>query len=186
MLLSSVNSGSEANDLALRLARAYSCKNTIVISHGYHGHTLGTLEVSPYKYKKSKEFSKTPVDHVYEVPCPDLSYKGEYYKTMKGKNPSFSSDNICDEDAAEFYSQYVSQACQHFSSKNSKVGSLIIESGMSVAGVIIPPKGYLSKCAEYVRDAGGLVIADEVQVCRKTFPFPLISNFGHIFTQDSI
>jgi len=42
------NSGSEANDLALRLARAYAdgCDNTIVVEGSYHGHTLGTLDVS--------------------------------------------------------------------------------------------------------------------------------------------
>ena len=43
-----VNSGSEANDLALRLARAYTgSRNTVVVDGAYHGHTLSVLEVSP-------------------------------------------------------------------------------------------------------------------------------------------
>ena len=46
-----VNSGSEANDLALRLARAHTGgRANIVVDHAYHGHTAATIDVSPYKY----------------------------------------------------------------------------------------------------------------------------------------
>lgn len=154
-----VNSGSEANDLALRLARAYTrSKNTIVVDGAYHGHTLATLEVSPYKYEHSAEFSlsapitgteyATPGPHIWKVPCPD---------TFRGRHRDVT-------DAAEKYAEYVRQACAHYlQQQNEKVGAFIVEGGMSVAGVILPPPTYLKQCVEAVHQAGGVYIADEVQ-----------------------
>lgn len=149
-----VNSGSEANDLALRLARAYSrSKNTIVVDGAYHGHTLSVLEVSPYKYEHSKEFVlrkngnyMTPGKHIWKVPCPD-TYRGEH----------------CGCDAGAKYAAYVEDACQHYRNQGENVGAFIIEGGMSVAGVILPPQEYLEKSVTAVRAAGGVYIADEVQ-----------------------
>jgi 4-aminobutyrate aminotransferase-like enzyme len=143
------NSGSEANDLALRLARAYAegSENTIVIDRAYHGHTLGTLQVSPYKYDHGSEHIQTNPSHYYKVPCPD-TYRGIH------RDPAT---------AGTMYAKYVQDACQHFQSKGETVRAWIVEGGMSVAGVILPPQEYLSKCAEAVRAAGGLYIADEVQ-----------------------
>lgn len=158
-----VNSGSEANDLALRLARAYTgSNNTIVVDGAYHGHTLAVLEVSPYKYEHSAEFHLspqisseefikkgyyTPGHHIWKVPCPD-TYRGEH----------------TGEDAGELYAEYVEQACRIYKEeRRQKVGAFIIEGGMSVAGVILPPPGYLPTCVNAVRQAGGVYIADEVQ-----------------------
>jgi 4-aminobutyrate aminotransferase-like enzyme len=153
-----VNSGSEANDLALRLARAYTgSQNTIVVDGAYHGHTLATLEVSPYKYEHSSEFflqppasgsSATPGPHIWKVPCPD---------TFRGLHRDAS-------EAADTYADYVRQACVHYVQKrNEMVGAFILEGGMSVAGVILPPPTYLKQCVEAVHQAGGVYIADEVQ-----------------------
>lgn len=149
-----VNSGSEANDLALRLARAYSgSKNTIVVDGAYHGHTLSLLEVSPYKYEHSKEFHLTtngnylsPGKHIWKVPCPD-TYRGEH----RGR------------DAGAKYASYVEEACQHYKDRGESIGAFIVEGGMSVAGVILPPPEYLERCVAAVRAAGGVYIADEVQ-----------------------
>ena len=63
-------------------------------------------------------------------------------------------------DAAERYAETVQRACD---AKGGKMGAFFIESGMSVAGVIIPPKDYLKRCYAIVRGAGGVCIADEVQ-----------------------
>mmetsp|Transcript_38967 Transcript_38967/g.94214 ORF Transcript_38967/g.94214 Transcript_38967/m.94214 type:complete len:502 (+) Transcript_38967:51-1556(+) len=150
-----VNSGSEANDLALRLARAHTgSNNTIVVDRAYHGHTLSVLEVSPYKYEHSNEFKLvpngqygTPGKHIYKVPCPDI-YRGDY------RNPAT---------AGEIYSAYVKDACKHYQKAGKKVGAFFIEGGMSVAGVILPPTNYLRLSVEAVRAAGGIYIADEVQ-----------------------
>lgn len=159
-----VNSGSEANDLALRLARAKTgSKNTIVVDGAYHGHTLATLEVSPYKYEHSKEYDgtlqpqgmksrynprfKTPGRHIWKVPCPD-GYRGSH----RGNT------------APECYAEYVKEACRYYQEDcGESVSAFLIEGGMSVGGVILPPPTYLKRCVGHVRSAGGLYIADEVQ-----------------------
>jgi 4-aminobutyrate aminotransferase-like enzyme len=121
-----VNSGSEANDLALRLARSYTkSKNTIVVDGGYHGHTLSVLEVSPYKYEHSKEFVlreqpnnstyKTPARYIWKIPSPD-TYRGPH----RGNN------------AGSEYATYVKEACDYYTNINESVGAFIMEGGMSV------------------------------------------------------
>ena len=151
-----VNSGSEANDLALRLARAHGGnKNTIVVDRAYHGHTLAVLEISPYKFESSGEMKlerngphMTPGPHIWKVPCPD-TYRGQH------RDP---------ETAGLQYADYVKDACRtYYEERGEAVSAFILESGMSVAGVILPPKGYLRHAVKHVRDAGGLFIADEVQ-----------------------
>jgi ethanolamine-phosphate phospho-lyase len=154
------NSGSEANDLALRLARAYSggSSNTIVVDGAYHGHTLGVLEVSPYKYESGTEYehvrsayngsrSSSPGKHIWKVPCPD-TFRGEF----KDKST-----------AGSMYARHVADACEYYTQNGELVRAFIVEGGMSVAGVILPPSNYLAESAKAVRQAGGLYIADEVQ-----------------------
>eukprot|EP00540_Astrosyne_radiata_P010841 CAMPEP_0116829118 /NCGR_PEP_ID=MMETSP0418-20121206/4020_1 /TAXON_ID=1158023 /ORGANISM="Astrosyne radiata, Strain 13vi08-1A" /LENGTH=423 /DNA_ID=CAMNT_0004458055 /DNA_START=195 /DNA_END=1467 /DNA_ORIENTATION=+ len=153
------NSGSEANDMALRLARAYSgTQNTICVEGAYHGHTIACLEVSPYKYQHSKEFTlaspkkgcefKTPGKHIWQVPCPN-TYRGPYQDM---------------ETAGKQYAKSVEEACDYFTKeRKERVAAWIVEGGSSVGGVILPPPEYLSRCAQVVRNAGGLYIADEVQ-----------------------
>uniref|UniRef100_A0A7S3PBL4 Uncharacterized protein n=1 Tax=Amphora coffeiformis TaxID=265554 RepID=A0A7S3PBL4_9STRA len=159
------NSGSEANDLALRLARAYKIgsgggkgshnNNTIVVQGAYHGHTLANLEVSPYKYEKGTEYnlvegkcgSQVPGSHIWKVPAPD---------TFRGPHRDLQT-------AGAQYAAYVQQACEYYTSRGETVRAFMVEGGMSVAGVILPPPGYLSACCTAVHAAGGLYIADEVQ-----------------------
>ena len=154
-----VNSGSEANDLALRLARAHTkSKNTIVVDGAYHGHTMACLEVSPYKYETGSEFDlippspgvnfQTPGKHIWKVPCPDV-YRGKHRDSMT---------------SGAKYAEYVVEACQKLQEERGEtVGAFIVEGGMSVAGVILPPTGYLEKSVAAVRKSGGVYIADEVQ-----------------------
>ena len=154
-----VNSGSEANDLALRLARDYTrSRNTIVCGSAYHGHTLATLEVSPYKYEHGTEFGlikpdpeanfSSPGTHIWQVPPPDV-YRGPY-RDIKTAGLKYAST--------------VQEACKFYqNTKKENVGAFIIEGGMSVAGVILPPPGYLYHSVKAVREAGGVYIADEVQ-----------------------
>lgn len=154
-----VNSGSEANDLALRLARAHSMQQesrrsasdcVIAIDHAYHGHTLATLDVSPYKHRQGKEMECPP--HVRKVPCPDM-----YRRSANQSNHGSEMD------AAKYYAFYVKKECDRAISQGRRVSAFIMEGGMSVAGVILPPKSYIRQCADAVHEAGGLYIADEVQ-----------------------
>eukprot|EP00041_Stephanoeca_diplocostata_P038628 m.1535620 g.1535620 ORF g.1535620 m.1535620 type:complete len:468 (+) comp25243_c0_seq79:355-1758(+) len=145
-----VNSGSEANDLALRLARAHTGrKQTIVIEHAYHGHTCELIGISPYKSKHGTASvpGSTQPDWVSQVRAPD-TYRGPH------NGPT----------AGDEYAQEVVALCQHFQeSADGGVAAFFTESGMSVAGVIIPPDGYLQRCYAAVRAAGGVCVADEVQ-----------------------
>jgi 4-aminobutyrate aminotransferase-like enzyme len=84
--------------------------------------------------------------HVIKVPCPD-TFRGEH----RG------------DDASDQYARYVVQASNEFRGRGENVCAFIMEGGMSVAGVILPPPNYLKTCVEAVRSAGGVYIADEVQ-----------------------
>jgi 4-aminobutyrate aminotransferase-like enzyme len=141
------NSGSEANDLAMRLARAStSCSNFICVESSYHGWTESCLSVSPYKWRQSRENLKP--GNVVAVPCPD-TYRNGLHRDA--------------DTAALDYSRYVQQAVDTWMFQGQSTAAMIVESGMSVAGVVLPPSGYLETCASIVRSAGGLFIADEVQ-----------------------
>jgi 4-aminobutyrate aminotransferase-like enzyme len=83
-----------------------------------------------------------------------------------------------DKNAAYLYAKKVDDLCCDFSAKNKGIkasdhhggenanglAAFFIESGMSVAGVIIPPDGYMKHCFDCVHSAGGVNICDEVQV----------------------
>ena len=149
-----VNSGSEANDLALRLAAAHTKnEDVIVVEHGYHGHTKSAICISPYKYEHVGGDGQVP--WVHKVAAPDM-YRGEYAALAPAV-------------AAEAYAAHVAAACKAAQARKAGahhggVGAFFIESGMSVAGVILPPPGYLRHAYAAVRAAGGVCVADEVQV----------------------
>eukprot|EP00938_MAST-03A_sp_MAST-3A-sp1_P005499 g5499.t1 len=128
-----VNSGSEANDLALRLARTHTKhKDVICVERGYHGHTISTLAISPYKTKKIGIKN----DWVHTVSCPDM-FRGVHA-------------NLSEKDQAVKYSNQVRDVCEEH-----EIGAFIVESGMSVAGVVLPPKGYLEHCYKHVQTGFG-------------------------------
>ena len=143
-----VNSGSEANDLALRLARATNkraAERVLVVDHAYHGHTVSVIGLSPYKFEHKSFGGKGQPAWVTKCPAPD-TYRGPH----RGA------------DAARDYAAYVERACADADAEGG-VCAFFIESGMSVAGVILPPEGYLRACYAAVRAAGGVCVADEVQ-----------------------
>jgi len=132
-----VNSGSEANELAIRLARSYTKKNDIVVVDGaYHGHTGMLIDLSPYKFNGPGGKGYTE-DWVHIVPVPDI------YR-----------DNSRD---------YIKEFEQSISDSDA-ISAFIVESILSCAGQISFPEGYLSKTFEIIRNLGGLCISDEVQV----------------------
>lgn len=132
-----VNSGSEANELAIRLARAYTNNHDIVVMEGaYHGHTGMLIDLSPYKFR-GPGGKGVAEDWVHVAPVPDIfrdnsrDYLNEFEGIVRDARP---------------------------------IAGFIVESMLSCAGQIPFPQGYLAKSFELIRSVGGLCIADEVQV----------------------
>jgi len=136
-----VNSGSEANELALRLARAHTnTRELVVLDHAYHGNTTTMIDISPYKHDGPG--GAGPPSWVHKVPLPDV-YRGLY--------------RTDDNDAA-------AKNAQHVEAVTAGVkASFICESLPSVGGQIILPDDYLPRVYEAIRNSGGVCIADEVQ-----------------------
>jgi 4-aminobutyrate aminotransferase-like enzyme len=140
------NSGTEANDLALRLARAHSgSKEIIVLDHAYHGHSPSLVEISPYKCEGPG--GEGLADHAHKVPMPD-PYRGPH------RGP----------DAGEGYADEVRQIIAEIENDGRKLGAFMAESLIGCGGQVIPAPGFLSAATDAVREAGGVSIADEVQV----------------------
>ena len=142
-----VNSGSEANDLALRLAQnATQQRDMFVIDHAYHGHTSALIDVSPYKFKGPGGQGKP--DHVHILDAPD-TYRGKYRYQQT--------------DAVQ---QYIDDARGQIEevASNRGIAGLIAESLLSCGGQIPLPPLYLAGVYDAIRAAGGVCIADEVQV----------------------
>jgi 4-aminobutyrate aminotransferase-like enzyme/Ser/Thr protein kinase RdoA (MazF antagonist) len=143
-----VCSGSEANELALRLARTHSGqKDMIVVDAGYHGNTTTLVEISPYKFDGPGGTCASP--YVHKVPMPDV-YRGQYKRT--------------DPHAGEKYARYVEEAIRQIQGRQSNVAAFVCESLMGCGGQLVLPENYLKEVYGYVRNAGGVCIADEVQV----------------------
>ena len=140
------NSGSEANDLAMRIARNYEqSKETIVLDGAYHGNLSSLIEISPYKHN-GPGGSGTP-DHVHVIPMPD-PFRGQY----RGER------------CAEQYAKEVQEAIDRIQWRNRNSFAFISEALMGCGGQLILPEGFLQKAFELVKKAGGLCIADEVQI----------------------
>lgn len=143
-----VCSGSEANELALRLARTHTGrKDVIVLDAAYHGNTTALVEISPYKFEGPGGTGAPP--YVHKVPMPDV-YRGAY----KGSDPK----------AGVKYARHVEEAMRQARQRGSGVAAFIGESLLGCGGQIVLPDGYLEEVYRQVRGAGGVCIADEVQV----------------------
>lgn len=146
-----VNSGSEANDFAMRIARAHTkARDMVVLDHAYHGHTITVIDISPYKFNHKGGAGKP--DWVHMAPAPD-TYRGKY-----------NVDNTPADQLATLYANEVKLAIDEAKADGRRIAGFICESLQSCGGQIIPPQGYLRQVFKHVHDAGGVCIADEVQV----------------------
>ena len=143
-----VNSGSEANELAIRLARAATgSDDMLVIDGAYHGNTTQCVAMSPYKFNGPG--GEGASDWVHVVPVPD-GYRGD----IRGDG----------EEVGEAYALQVAAIIDDILERGRSVGGFFAEPILSCGGQIPLPNGYLAKAFELVRNAGGICIADEVQV----------------------
>lgn len=139
-----VNSGSEANDLALLMARAYTGNyDAITLRNGYHGGSQSTMGLtSPHTWK----FNVPHSFGVHHAQMPDL-YRGPY-----GKD---------DPEAGRKYAADIHDLIRFATS--GQIAAFIAESIQGVGGAVTFPSDYLKYAYDHARAAGGLSIADEVQ-----------------------
>nr|XP_027805469.1 5-phosphohydroxy-L-lysine phospho-lyase isoform X3 [Marmota flaviventris] len=125
-----LNSGSEANDLALRLARQYTGhQDVVVLDHAYHGHLSSLIDISPYKFR----YLDGQKEWVHVAPLPD-TYRGPYREDHP--NPAVA------------YANEVKRVVSNAQEKGRKIAAFFVESLPSVGGQIIPPAGYFSQVAD--------------------------------------
>jgi len=141
-----VNSGSEANELGIRMVKAVTGSKDIMASEvGYHGNSNMCIDISSYKF--DGKGGKGAPENTHIFPLPD-AFRGKY----RGA------------DTAEKYAIEVQNIIKAIHEKGRTVGAFIIEPIISCGGQIELPEGFLTRAYEHVREAGGLCISDEVQV----------------------
>jgi len=142
-----VSSASEANELAIRLARTSTQRrDVLVLDAAYHGNTTTLIDLSPYKHAGPGGQGPPPWVHV--APLAD-DYVGPYRRA--------------DPDAGARYAADAARIIDALAASDRKLAAFIAESCPSVGGQIMFPTGYLAGVYRAVRDAGGVCIADEVQ-----------------------
>ncbi|WP_233898174.1 aminotransferase class III-fold pyridoxal phosphate-dependent enzyme [Tenacibaculum piscium] len=140
-----VNSGSEANELAIRMAKAVTGEKDIIASEiGYHGNANMCIDISSYKFD-GKGGSGAP-EYTQIFPLAD-SFRGKY----RGEN------------TAKKYADEVQKCIDTIQEKGRNVGAFIIEPIISCGGQVELPRGFLSEAYQKIRKVGGVCISDEVQ-----------------------
>ena len=138
------NSGSEANDLAILMARVHSGNyDLIALRNAYHGgiaSAMGLTAHSTWKFNSPHAFG------VHHAVNPD-PYRGPW-----GRD---------DPEAGHKYAEDVADLIRH--ATPGRIAGFFAESIQGVGGTVVFPDGYLKETYEIVREAGGLCIADEVQ-----------------------
>ncbi|MDN4639890.1 aminotransferase family protein [Agreia sp. PsM10] len=141
-----VNSGSEADDLALRIAWAWSGRRDVVaVREAYHGWTFATDAVST-SVADNPDALETRPDWVHTVPAPN-AYRGE----LRGAG-------------AAHYGSRAAAEVRELTASGRPPAAFLAEAFYGNAGGMPLPDGYLAEVYAAVREAGGLAIADEVQV----------------------
>lgn len=136
-----VNSGSEASDLAIRIARAHTQRHELmVVAHGYHGHTQTGIEISDYKFNNAKGIGRP--EHIVVAPLPT-------HINGKFATPINNNDLVA----------MAKTALKNF----PPVAAFISETILGCAGQVALPPGYLKAIYPIIRAQGGVCIVDEVQ-----------------------
>lgn len=140
------NSGSEANELALRLAHAYTQRRGVVaLSGAYHGTTTALIDISPYKFDSPGGNGRAP--HVQIAAAPD-PYRGPYRGSSSARD----------------YVREIDEAMVRAAQAGHPAAVLVAEPMLGTGGQIVPPPGYLAGAYAAARKHGALVVADEIQV----------------------
>jgi 4-aminobutyrate aminotransferase-like enzyme len=141
-------SGTEANDLAIQVARAATGHHGVIVTeHAYHGNSTLVRELS------TEDSPPSGRPNWIEVIDPPDMYRGQHRTPETG---------------ATLYAEQVAEAARRLAGRGHGVAALLVDSSWDAPGVLVAPGDYLNQAAGHVWQAGGLVIADEVQAgyCR--------------------
>ena len=137
-----VNSGSEASDLAIRIAKTVTQKQGIaIVKWGYHGNTQNGIHISSYKF--DRKGGKGPEDHILTLPLPK-AFIGAHH------------------DVRDYILEAVT-LIEHFEAEKYPLAAFITEPISGCGGQVPLMEGYLQGLATYLRSKGILIIVDEVQ-----------------------
>lgn len=146
-----VNSGSEAVDLALRLAQAATGRKSFVaLREAYHGWTMASDAVTTSAYDNPYALENRPAwVHVADVPN---RFRGTY--RGRADDTSVGAAYVAD----------LTRDIDNLARQGRPIAGFICESVLGNSGGVLLPDGYLAQVYDVVRAAGGVCIADEVQV----------------------
>ena len=135
-----VNSGSEANDVAVQMAK-FATGNTgaLIMEDAYHGMTEATMCLSPEVFQ--------PPDNVACLQAPDM-YRGPFAD---------------DPDAADKYAADADRAIADLAAHGHKPAVFMVDTALCSNGVLMAPDHYFNLVAQKATQAGAMVVADEVQ-----------------------
>ncbi len=158
------NSGAEAVETAIKLARYHTKRPNIIAFHGaFHGRTIGALSLTASKYKQRRYFGPL-MPNVYHVPY-GYCYRCAY-------NLKYSSCGIFCAEAIE------KVLCQSFLSPD-EIAAVFVEPILGEGGYVVPPAEFHQKLREFTSQNGILLVADEIQSgMGRTGKFLAIEHFG--------
>lgn len=139
-----VNCGSEANDIAWRMAKTWTgAGGGIVMENAYHGGTEAVAHLSPYDFTGAKL-----APHIRTLEAPDL-YRGRF--------------GYDDREAASKYAADADRCIAELDKTGHRTACFMLDTGFMSNGLILPLESYVARVTKKIRAAGGLFIADEVQ-----------------------
>ncbi|KAB7502947.1 Alanine--glyoxylate aminotransferase 2, mitochondrial, partial [Armadillidium nasatum] len=159
-----VNSGSEANDLAMTLARQYTTSLDIIsIRNCYHGASPPTIALCGHSTWKPKNSISSNIIHVTN-PDPYQGQWGGYRdsptQSLRASESEVNKDGVCS--SADKYLESLREVL-HYSVNDGRPAAFFAESIQGVGGTVQFPLGYLKKAFALVKEHGGVCISDEVQ-----------------------
>lgn len=181
-----VCSGSEANELALRMANAHTGRHDVVVVEGaYHGNTSAMVELSPYKFDGPGGEGPRPWVHKTLIPDP---YRGRFralpstdagvpateppmglpvLRSRRGGRKEAEAGEPEYLPATELgprYADHLRTVLAQLRDQGREPAAFFCEPLLGCGGQIVLPVGYLAAAYRHVREAGGVCVADEVQV----------------------
>jgi len=151
------NSGSEANDFAMNIAKMYTGNDELIaVRNCYHGGSVGSNKLTSLHTWRAIGV-ESPVRHTVQ---PD-PYRGHYGGARDGLAKDIYSPNCSLEEAGKLYAQDVRETILHGTS--GKIGGMWIEGIQGVGGTVQFPKGYVKEAFKITKEHGGITIMDEVQ-----------------------